>query len=175
MPANHERRILLLEHGLSRKLSTSSAMLLVCLSNCFPYLPFLFPRAVDFYIGALLSINASPFLLTGADDKARVQLQIITDDMSPQQSSPCAGAVLHGGAPGPISSCKCRLVAGFSMILWVFPWVLREECASLLHRNAGRNGPVFRCEVQLALQKIQSLTSWLQKCDGMISGRDLRN
>ena len=74
---------------------------------------FSFPRAVDFYIGALLSINASPFLLTGADDKAHIQLQIIRDNMYPQHSSP--GSVLHGGAPGPICSCKCRLVAGFSI------------------------------------------------------------
>ena len=28
-------------------------------------------RAVDFYVGAEVSINASPFLLVGADDKAR--------------------------------------------------------------------------------------------------------
>ena len=77
---------------------------------------FSFPRAVDFYIGALLSINASPFLLTGADDKAHIQLQIIRDNMYPQHSFPCAGSVLHGGAPGPICSCKCRRVAGFFMI-----------------------------------------------------------
>lgn len=43
LPANQERRILLLEHGLSRKLSIlfvtgmSSAMLMVCLSKCFLY------------------------------------------------------------------------------------------------------------------------------------------
>jgi len=70
-------------------------------------------KAVDFYIGALLSINASPFLLTGADDKALCYMEEHPDQFA---------------------------VAN----------------------------------VQLALQKIQSLTSWLQKRDGMISGATLQ-
>ena len=115
---------------------------------------FSFPRAVDFYIGALLSINASPFLLTGADDKAHIQLQMIRDNRSTHSTPPHVQALCYMEEhPDQFAVANA---AGWQD----FPVVLRETWP--------------RCEVQLALQKIQSLTSWLQKRDGMISGLDLR-
>lgn len=69
-------------------------------------------KAVDFYIGALLSINASPFRLTGADEKA----------LSYMEEHPEQFAV---------------------------------------------------ADVQVILQKIQPLASWLQKQEGMVSGAQL--
>ena len=157
LPANQERRILLLEHGLSRKLSIlfvtgmSSAMLMVCLSKCFLYC---------FHSQGQLISTLAP---CWASMPARFSWLVLMT--RPTSSFKLSGIICTHSTP-PQALCYMEehpdQFAVANAAWWQdFPFVLRDTWP--------------RCKVQLALQKIQSLTSWLQKRDGIISGLDLRN